>query len=256
MFGNNPDKDWEKFGREQPYFGVINQDAFRNENLGKESLANFFATGEEYIQWMWREIATHLDPEFKPRVGLDFGCGVGRLAIPLASRCQQVIGLDISPSMLEEAKKNCVRMDVGNVEFFTNTQALGPNRNCDFINSFIVFQHIIPKKGVEIFKDLLGRLNPGGIGAIHLTYQSEQRPLSNIVGAIRKRSNLANMLFNVIKGLPAGAPWMQMNNYNLNTITSEIKKAGCESYHAILTNHGGFLGVIFLFQKPKAFVRD
>src|SRR6185369_4946723 len=153
MFGNNPDKDWEKFGREEPYYGVVSQDVYRKENLGKEALAKFFATGEDYIQMIWREIGIHLDPGFKPKVGLDFGCGVGRLAIPLASRCEAVIGLDISPSMLEEAKKNCRRMEIANVEFFTDTNALGPDRKCDFVNSFIVFQHIIPKKGFAIFRE-------------------------------------------------------------------------------------------------------
>ena len=227
MFGNDPDKDWEKFGREQPYFGVVNSDAFRSENLDDASRTEFFATGEEYIRWIWDEIATRLDPAFKPGEGLDFGCGVGCLAIPLASRCKTITGIDVSPSMLEEARRNCISMGVEYAEFHAGVHLLPPGRKFDFINSFIVFQHIVPGKGWAIFRDLLGRLNPGGIGAIHFTYHSELTRRAAMVGAIRKRSNLANMLFNVLKGLPPGSPWMQMNDYDLSTAAMELRKAGC-----------------------------
>jgi len=34
------------------------------------------------------------------RTALDYGCGVGRIAVPLAERCERVYGVDLSPSIL------------------------------------------------------------------------------------------------------------------------------------------------------------
>ena len=124
MFGNDPDKDWEKFGRQQPYFGVINSDEFLKENMDEAGLRKFFGTGSEYIDWLFGRIALHLDAGFKPEEGLDFGCGVGRLLIPLASKCKRVVGVDVSPSMLEETRKNFGRMNVANAELSESVAAI------------------------------------------------------------------------------------------------------------------------------------
>jgi SAM-dependent methyltransferase len=249
MFGNDPDKDWEKFGRQQPYFGVINSDEFLKEKMGEDGLRKFFGTGSDYIDWVFGRIAQHLDAGFKPEEGLDFGCGVGRLLIPLASRCKRVVGVDVSPSMLEETRKNFGRMGISNAELAQTVSAIDPGRRFDFINSYIVFQHIIPEKGLAIFRELIARLKPGGIAAIHMTYHSEIRLRSALVGALRKKSNLANMFFNVLKGLPPSSPWMQMNDYDLDVLAREIDKGGCEGFHALFNNNAGFNGVILFFRK-------
>lgn len=39
---------------------------------------------------------------------LDFGCGIGRLAAALADDASTVVGLDISPAMIEQARIRCV----------------------------------------------------------------------------------------------------------------------------------------------------
>jgi SAM-dependent methyltransferase len=48
-------------------------------------------------------VATNL-PDLKtvPQTVLDFGCGTGRLAIPLAERGYRVVGIDLSQRMLEQ----------------------------------------------------------------------------------------------------------------------------------------------------------
>ncbi len=92
---------WEKFGEENPYFGVYTVDKFRNENLDDEKLGEFFNSGKVYVEEIWDEIETHLKPEFQPKNALDFGCGVGRLTLPLASKCKSVLGVDISMNMMK-----------------------------------------------------------------------------------------------------------------------------------------------------------
>ncbi len=105
MATNNTDHDWESFGKNDPYWAVLTQDRFRKKVLDETARRDFFLSGEKYIDWVFWMIHKHVDSEFNPGKGLDFGCGVGRLLLPIARRCQSAIGTDVSESMLLEAKK-------------------------------------------------------------------------------------------------------------------------------------------------------
>ena len=48
---------------------------------------------------------------------LDVGCGTGRYALPLAKHCKSVIGVDISPRMLDIAWERAKELGISNVEF-------------------------------------------------------------------------------------------------------------------------------------------
>jgi SAM-dependent methyltransferase len=195
--------------------------------LNPEALSEFFAGGEEYLRWIWELIAAHFGAGFRPVQAMDFGCGVGRLVIPMASRCEKAIGVDVSPSMIAEAKKNCKEKNIHNVEFVLGFDALDPSLKFDFINSFIVFQHMRKTQGMEVFRKMLSLLNPGGIGALHFNYRAEVSFKSTCVGVLRRRSQWANGFFNILRGSPWGAPWMQMNPYDLNALAAVLTMAGC-----------------------------
>jgi SAM-dependent methyltransferase len=47
---------------------------------------------------------------------LDLGCGVGRLAIPVAARARRVIGVDVSAKMIEAGRAALARTGLRNVE--------------------------------------------------------------------------------------------------------------------------------------------
>lgn len=94
-----------------------------------------------------------------------FGCGVGRLLLPLARRCQTAVGIHASDGMLREAEKVCQMEKVRNISLVKgddNCSSQAPG--FDFINSFIVFQHIPCDRGVRLFRRLLELLNEGGVG--------------------------------------------------------------------------------------------
>jgi 2-polyprenyl-3-methyl-5-hydroxy-6-metoxy-1,4-benzoquinol methylase len=50
--------------------------------------------------------------EARPGAVLDLGCGTGRITIPLAKLNVPVVGLDLMPSMLEQAKRNGMQAGV------------------------------------------------------------------------------------------------------------------------------------------------
>src|SRR5580765_8311271 len=97
------DAVWEWFGKNQPYFGVLVEAKYTNEQLNEEAKKNFFATGKAHVDFVLETIKKHFDADFSIQRALDFGCGVGRLSIPLSATCTQVVGIDASPSMLQEA---------------------------------------------------------------------------------------------------------------------------------------------------------
>ena len=72
---------------------------------------------------------------------LDLGCGIGRWSRRLARRGANVVGVDLAPSMIEEAKRRtpdrAVDYRVGDLR----TLALG--RTFDFVLAVTVLQHIL-----------------------------------------------------------------------------------------------------------------
>src|SRR5580700_5128335 len=118
------DTAWEEWGRRDPYFGVITNPQFRSAGIDENAKREFFASGEHHVHGVMSTIRKHIDPKFAPRTVLDFGCGVGRLLIPFAKIAEAVVGLDVSPSMLEEARRNCDEQRLHNVRLFRSDDTL------------------------------------------------------------------------------------------------------------------------------------
>jgi 2-polyprenyl-3-methyl-5-hydroxy-6-metoxy-1,4-benzoquinol methylase len=252
MLANNSDKEWEKLGKTQPYYGVISHAPYAAENLNPEAIRKFFDTGEDYVKMIFDQVKARVHSGFAPRRALDFGCGVGRLVIPMASRCGHVTGVDISPSMLKEARKNSVERGVANVDYHAGLDAIEAGVKFDFIHTFIVMQHIPLKKGMPIFRSMLERLAPGGCGAIHMTYRYGGTGLKALVYALRKKFQAFNLFYNLLKGVPLGTPFMQMNAYDMNRVMWMMQQAGCREFHSLFTYHGIHAGQILLFRKPES----
>lgn len=156
--------DWEQYGKNDPYFGVVSHDEFKansNESIDKD---RFFNGGNDYVSNIHKKIEKFIGSPFRPKKSIDFGCGVGRLLIPISSFSHNALGIDVSESMLKEAEKNCNSHDVSNVDFLHSEDCAGLEENeFDFIHSFIVFQHIPPRLGLEILTNLLKATKTNGI---------------------------------------------------------------------------------------------
>ena len=258
----NTDAVWEWFGKNQPYFAVLIEAKYKNEQLNEEAKKDFFSTGKAYVDFVLRTINEHFDTNFTRKRALDFGCGVGRLTIPLSAACGQVVGVDASPSMLEEATKNAKEMGAENIEFLLaddNLSALG-SEGFDFINSFIVFQHIPLDRGYRLLRRLLSLLNEGGIGALHFTYRTlppgcafTLKSIRGFLRYLRYRSYVVNGIVNLIQGysFERPLPIMQMNEYDLSAIHKLLYENKCGEVYTRFTDHGGALGVLLFFRKKS-----
>jgi cyclopropane fatty-acyl-phospholipid synthase-like methyltransferase len=251
MFISDTDKEWEKFGRDDPYFGVITDDKFHKLNLTNENKDEFFKSGSNYIDDVLKKIRQHIDQTFTIKKALDFGCGVGRLVIPLANVAQEVTGVDVSDSMLNEAKKNCDARSIKNVVLVKSDDRLSRlNGKYDFIHSFIVFQHIPVARGERIFENLIAHLEDDGVCVVHFTYAKEHA-IRKLVAFVKKYIPFSNNFINLIMGRKIFAPQLQMNAYNVNRLLFTIQKANVVDYYNTFTNHGGVLGIVLYFKKPK-----
>jgi SAM-dependent methyltransferase len=251
MLSQDTDRAWDYYGEVDPYFGVISSDSFRAENLSSERKKAFFDSGDAHIQKVLGIVTDYVDPSFMPATAdaLDFGCGVGRLVIPLAKRCRSVTGIDVSPHMLEEAAKNCREHGVENVRLQGGCERIVGSY--DLINSHIVLQHIPTERGLVILSDLIGALKNGGVGILHLTYHRRGSTFARLKYAAGSRVPCLFGLRNVLRGLPYNRPMMQMNEYDLNRVARLLQESDC--HHAVIrfTSHDVALGIVFLFQKRR-----
>lgn len=252
MLNSNTDKDWEYYGKTNPYFGVVSWEKFKQENLSSEAIEDFFNTGQKHVGKILEITHQYLEPDFQPQHALDFGCGVGRIAIPLASLCTSVTGVDVSESMLQEAAENCTRRGVKNVTFIKADDALSDvfslHKKFDFIHSFIVFQHIPCERGEVIMQQLISLLEDGGIGVLHFTYFKQASWVRKLAIGLGTKFPILVRLKDYLQGVNY-QPMMQMNAYNLNTLFHILQKNNCHHSVVRFTRHWEDEGVILFFKK-------
>ena len=246
----DPDRAWEEYGQEDPYFGVITDPKFLKSNLNDEAIEEFFQSGETHVEHVCDTLRSKVKPSLKMGRVLDYGCGVGRLVVPFSQRCQGVVGVDVSTAMLAHAQQNCELRSIENAEFIhaAELNSLAP-ASFDFVHSYIVFQHIPIARGEQILRDLIALLAEGGVGAIHFTYAFDWPPLSRLFYEIRTRFGVAQSIFNVLKGNRFSSPPMQMNIYSINQILDILCGAGCSNMHFEFCSHVGWRGVMVYFEK-------
>ena len=248
--GKRAANDWKILGATDPYFAVLTERRFEDAARPGPSREAFFSSGESDVDTLLARIAAD-HPAFAPRRALDFGCGVGRLVLPLARRVPQVVGVDVSVAMLDEARRNCKEAGASNVVLLaSDSDEYRSAGGFDLVHSFIVLQHIPTRAGLGVVRDLIGRLNPGGVGALHVVY-SVRRPLWwRCAYFARKTLPGLHRTANLVRGHRAARPLMQMNAYPLAVLYELVHGCGADRISSFLTDHDGFLGAMLIFRKP------
>jgi 2-polyprenyl-3-methyl-5-hydroxy-6-metoxy-1,4-benzoquinol methylase len=244
------EKKWEYFGETNPYFAVSTFDKFKSENLDDAALVDFFESGEQYVERIWQEIENNFQSRFQPRQAIDFGCGVGRITLPLAKRCDKIVGVDISENMLKEARLNSEKFNLNNVSFVKGNDDLSKfSGEFDFIHSFIVFQHIEPKIGEAIFKELVAGLSPGGVGVLHFTYfENHSSFAQKLRFRIYRDFSWTYHLRNFIKR--ENEHLIPLYLYDLNRLLLVLQENDCHKCQIRFSQHGAE-GALLFFQKIK-----
>ncbi|MGE4323632.1 MAG: class I SAM-dependent methyltransferase [Sphingobium sp.] len=232
------DRDWHIWGETDPYYSVVAAPQFRREAV---DLDQFFQTGEAYIVDRLGMLEQQLGQIARGRA-LDFGCGVGRVALPMAGLFDEVDALDISHPMLEEGEKLRLARGIGNVHFRRSDDelrlAVGPY---DFVHSYIVFQHIPVERGMGMIARLLDRVAVGGIANIHVAIRRGDTPLKALFYRARVRVPGLQRLVHRLRGKKGNEPMMQMNAYPASAIFSMMHVRGFGRAIVDVERHGRFL---------------
>jgi len=249
MRRRNTDEAWESFGKSDPYFGVMADPKFHLNNLNKVAREEFFCSGKTYMSKLAATIRQKIKQDFQPQRSLDFGCGVGRILLPLSDLSIEVVGIDVSKSMLAEARNNIAKSGINNVRLFESDDNLSKlDGSFDFIHSFIVFQHIHPSRGEKILNQLMRLLSPGGVAMLHFTYGANGFS-PKFVSFMQRRIPFAKNLFNLLRGRKWSYPTMEMNSYSLPRLVEIFLNHRVNCFYAEATNHGGYVGLQFFLHK-------
>lgn len=247
------DADWDLVARDQPYWGVLSVDKYKNENLSEESMKEFFQTGEALIGNVIAFVKMHIDSEFEINRSLDFGCGVGRLLLPLAARSVSAVGVDVADEMLSLCNENIKRNDITNAKAVKGNDDLSNVEGTfNFINSYIVLQHIPPSRGYSLIAKLLSKLEIGGVGSIQLTYCKHRQFFAYEARSASYYRRDGGVIYDL--GDPESVPEdgnITMYDYDLNQIMVMISLISGTPVMLLPTNDDNHLGVHLIFKRSQ-----
>lgn len=246
------DRDWERWGASSPYYGVLSVEKFRNAQHSTTLQAEFFTSGEHHVASVMSRIETDLGRPLEPVRVLDFGCGVGRLAIPFSTLVRDdVVAMDVSPSMLAEGMSNSIKRGIRNIKFVRSDDdlSLAPGQY-DIVHSYIVLQHIHPARGHRLIARLAERVHEGGYLAIQFYTACNATTLTRCLVKARYLLPPANWVRNAIKSRPVFEQPMQLHTYDLSKVLKILREHGFPEANLHLdTEDSGTFESVFLLSR-------
>jgi SAM-dependent methyltransferase len=157
-------RHWEALAATDPMWVILTEPG----REGRWDAEEFFQSGRDEMAKVF-DLLTDLGLLPKAGTAVDFGCGLGRLTETLAQRFDHAHGIDISASMIEQARAH--NRFGARVEYHVNpTDALPMlgTGTVDFLYSRIALQHI-PRPAAERYIAEFGRvLAPDGVAVFQL----------------------------------------------------------------------------------------
>ena len=242
------DKDWIKWGKDDPYFAVLSSESFRKENMNDEIKKVFMDSGRVWIKDVFKTVESIYGP-LKDGMCLDFGCGTGRFVLPMFDKFEKVIGIDISPQMLDETKVNSESVAGHRLGLYQSIDLVDRGEKVDFAHSYIVFQHIPKPQGMEIIKKICSLVKRNGVVAFHVVIDNKRPFKDKMLYNIRKYVPLFHNLINILKGRKFDNPLMQMNVYHLPDLLQIMVDEGFSNFNFEIDNHSGYISSYVYAQK-------
>jgi len=102
--------------------------------------------------------------KIKPCKGIDLGCGTGNYSIYLAGKGFIMTGMDISPAVINLAKKNAKKKSVNCTFLARDLTGIMKtmNETFDFAFDWDVLHHVFPEKRKKYVTNVVKLLNPRG----------------------------------------------------------------------------------------------
>jgi SAM-dependent methyltransferase len=217
------------------------------DNYRFKTRERVFQNGRTTTERLVREVEELTGSTLEGRRMLDYGCGVGRLALPLSEHCDHVYGLDVTLGVLEEAAANAERLGVSNAEWLEADRLASLSGSYDFVLTVHVLQHIQTRKGERVFSQLVEGLTPGGIAYINVVLRPKH-PLRSVARWIwrspssrrpRRKSGERRSLVDRLQFWDLSYAYMMRNSYSLDRLGRLLQEQGIARWHVRVEPGGG-----------------
>lgn len=164
---------YAKVGPTEPHFAVAVESIEALNSIDK-NISQFWATGHVQAHKLLQPLEGFGLTGLDSKTAVEFGCGIGRLSLGLASKFKQLHSYDVSDSQITLAKKASVDAAVHNCQFHLSSgnpfAALEPT---DFFYSINTFQYYPPPIIHQFIRNALRSLKPDGLALFQVpTFQS------------------------------------------------------------------------------------
>jgi SAM-dependent methyltransferase len=219
-------EQWRRYGEIDPYFAALSTAQYRSDRMTEQVRAEFFESGRRSVKQLLTLLDEYVPTDRPLRRVMDFGCGPGRLALAFAQVAEdQVLGVDVSPGMLELTKRNAAQSELSNVQA-RHTDDLGQDDiDFDLVHSENVFQHIRPDLGEPLIRSLLRRVGPVGRVALNVATQPRTKVGRGYFLAVLRAPFIVRM-WNVVRRRGWNYPLMEMHSYDIDTLVRAFAEEG------------------------------
>ncbi len=119
---------------------------------------------------------------------LDVGCGTGSATVAAANKCKEIVGIDLSPDMIELAVGKVTQKGFSNTTLVaTSVEDYRPDTKFDKVISSFMIPHVKPHLRPSIYACMYDFLSPGGTvglfgsrGEVCDVYETRDEILENL----------------------------------------------------------------------------
>lgn len=160
---------WESFAQRQPAHYIWTS----GNPDDPDFMEQFEASGRH-------EIGMILDATAPYRTGrelvVEYGCGLGRLLLPMSEHFDRALGVDIAPTMLEGLRQRAADAGIGTIDTAVATEPWAESVDADLVYTWHVLQHIAARQALVAAVESMARaLRPAtGVGYLHF----DTRPIT------------------------------------------------------------------------------
>ncbi len=183
---------WERAASEDPYFAVLSDPDKRGGGWDPEA---FFRSGAQEVATVLAYVEGLGVPILHDSAALDFGCGLGRLTVPLARRFSRAVGVDVSTSMVARATE--LHGPSARVEFRQNVREdlrIFEDGEFGFVYSNIVLQHLPPRLARRYVEEFVRVTRTGGMVVFQLPDSYREGVAARLRTMLRVRTRLRSLL--------------------------------------------------------------
>jgi SAM-dependent methyltransferase len=146
------ERSWNQLASDDPLWAVMSDP---DKKGNRWNVDEFLASGRLEVEHVMAYLEKIGLPPKRGRA-LDFGCGVGRLSQALGDHFSQVVGVDIAPNMVQQARR--LNRHGDRVNYLVNSAAdlaQLETGSFDFAYSSMVLQHMHPHLQERYIAELL-----------------------------------------------------------------------------------------------------